>query len=104
MKRTAFRMKLKPGFKEEYRKRHDALWPEMKKLLKKAGISDYSIFLDEETGTLFAVQKQSGRGSSQDLGSEPIVRKWWDFMADIMETNPDKSPVSIPLEEVFYLP
>ena len=103
MQRVAFKMKLKPGCQEEYKKRHDAIWPELQGLLKNSGISDYSIFLDEETSTLFAVQKQSGDGSSQDLGALPIVQKWWAYMSDIMETNKDDSPVSIPLKEVFYL-
>ena len=95
-------MKLKPGHEAEYKRRHDALWPELKQLLKEAGVSDYAIYLDEETHTLFAVQKQSG-ASSQDLGSTAIVQKWWAYMADIMDTNPDNSPVSVPLKEVFYL-
>ena len=103
MQRVAFKMKLKPGFKDEYKKRHDEIWPELKQMLRDAGISDYSIFLDDETNTLFAVQKQSGDSSSQDLGTLPIVQKWWAYMADIMETNPDNSPVTIPLDEVFYL-
>lgn len=103
MDRFAFKMKLKPGCKEDYKQRHNEIWPELKKTLKEAGICDYSIFLDEETNTLFAVQKQSGPASSQDLGSTEIVQKWWATMADIMETNPDCSPISIPLEEVFYL-
>ena len=104
MGRVAFKMKLNPGCVEEYRKRHDALWPELKELLKEQGISDYSIFFDEETHTLFAVQSVSGDGGSQDLGQNPVVQKWWAYMADIMATNPDNSPVSIPLTEVFYLP
>jgi L-rhamnose mutarotase len=104
MKRVAFKMKLKPGFRDEYRKRHDALWSELKALLKSQGISDYSIFYDAETDILFGVQNVEGEASSQDLGTKAIVRNWWAFMADIMETNPDKSPVTIPLEEVFYLP
>lgn len=103
MDRIAFKMKLKPGCAQTYKERHDAIWPELKKLLKDAGISDYSIFLDEATDTLFAVQKQTGQGSSQDLGNLPIVQKWWEYMADIMETHHDNSPVSIPLKEVFYL-
>jgi len=103
MKRFGFKMKLKPGFKEEYRKRHEKIWPELKKLIKKSGVSDYSIFLDEETNILFACQKQSGEKSSQDLGSNPVVQKWWAYMADIMETNPDNSPVTISLEEIFYM-
>ncbi len=103
MTRTAFKMKLNPGKKEEYIKRHNEIWPELKKLLHETGVSEYSIFLDEETNTLFAFQKLSGGQSSQDLSKNPIVQKWWAFMADIMETNSDNSPVSIPLDEVFYM-
>ena len=102
-KKFAFKMKLYPGFKEEYRKRHNEIWPELAKLLKNEGICNYSIFLDEETNTLFAYQEQSGTSSSQDLGQTEIVKKWWKYMADIMETNPDNSPISIPLEQVFYM-
>ena len=102
MKTVAFKMKLNPGQVEEYKKRHDEIWPELQKLLKENGISDYSIFLDEETNILFAVQKQDGR-SSQDLGATDIVKKWWAYMADIMDTNPDNSPISIPLKEVFRM-
>lgn len=103
MRRYAFTMQLKPGCAVEYKKRHDAIWPELAKLLRDAGVSDYSIYLDEKTGTLFAVQKLSSGSGSQDLGSNPVVRRWWAYMADIMETNPDSSPVSVPLAEVFRL-
>jgi len=103
MKRVAFKMYLNEGQKAEYIKRHDEIWPELKKLLKDAGISEYSIFLDEETNTLFAFQKVSGDGGSQDLGKTEIVQKWWKFMADIMKSNPDNSPVTVPLDEVFYM-
>ena len=96
-------MKLNPGFKEEYKKRHDEIWPEMVKLLKNEGIANFSIFFDEETNTLFAYQEKKGNSSSQDLGNTEIVKRWWKYMADIMETNPDNSPVSIPLEQVFYM-
>jgi len=103
MARVAFKMKLKAGCEKEYKKRHDAIWPELKELLVGSGISDYSIFLDPETNILFAVQKQDGDVSSQDLGSNPIIQKWWKYMADIMETNDDSSPVTVQLTEVFYL-
>ncbi|WP_300022450.1 L-rhamnose mutarotase [uncultured Maribacter sp.] len=103
MKRLSFKMKLKAGAKEEYSKRHNEIWPELKELLKKAGVSEYSIFLDEDTNTLFAFQKVSGDGGSQDLSQNPIVKKWWAFMADIMEINDDNSPISKPLDEVFYM-
>jgi L-rhamnose mutarotase len=73
------------------------------KLLKDEGIGNYSIFLDEETNTLFAYQEQSGENSSQDLGNTEIVKKWWKYMSDVMETNPDNSPVTIPLEQVFFM-
>lgn len=103
MERIAFKMKLKDNQKDIYKKRHDELWPDLKSLLEASGISEYSIFLDEETNTLFAFQKVTGENSSQDLANNIIVKKWWDYMADIMVVNPDNSPVSIPLEEVFYL-
>ncbi|SHF32962.1 L-rhamnose mutarotase [Mariniphaga anaerophila] len=103
MERVAFKMHLNQGQKEEYKKRHDQIWPELKKLLKESGVSEYSIFLDEETNTLFAFQKVSGEGGSQDLGQTEIVKKWWKFMSDIMKTNPDNSPVTIPLEELFFM-
>ena len=104
MNRLAFKMKLQAGQKVAYIKRHNEIWMELVTLLKDAGVSEYSIFLDEEIDTLFAFQKVSGEGGSQDLSQNSIVKKWWDFMGDIMEVNPDNSPISIPLEEVFYMP
>ena len=103
MKRQAFKMKLLPGMKAEYKKRHDEIWPDLKRLLSEAGVQDYSIFLDEETDTLFAVQKQAGVSGSQDLGKTELVKRWWAYMADVMQTNPDSSPISIPLVEVFHM-
>ncbi len=103
MKTIAFKMLLNEGQKQEYKKRHDEIWPELESLLKQTGISDYSIFLDEETNILFAVQKVSDSGDTKDLANEPIIKKWWDHMADIMKVNPDNSPVVKELERVFYM-
>ncbi|MFV0520913.1 MAG: L-rhamnose mutarotase [Mangrovibacterium sp.] len=103
MKRQAFKMYLKPGCEAEYEKRHREIWPELRQLLKDIGIYDYSIFWDRETNLLIGCQKVDGNESSQDLGNNPIVQKWWEYMADIMETNQDFSPISIPLDEVFYM-
>ena len=103
MRKEAFKMYLKPGFEAEYEKRHNEIWPELKKLLKEAGVSDYTIFFDKETNILFACQLVDGDSSSQDLGENEIVKRWWKYMADIMETNDDNSPVSIPLKKVFHL-
>ena len=102
--RIAFKMQLREGFKEEYKRRHDALWPELKGLLKTTGISEYSIFLDENTYSLFGVMKVKDPTALDDLPAHPVMKKWWAYMKDIMETNDDNSPVSIPLKEVFYLP
>ena len=104
MHRIAFKMQLFKGFEAEYKKRHDNLWSELEHLLKESGISDYSIFLDETTNSLFGVMKAEDPSKLNDLPSNPVMQKWWKHMADIMETNPDHSPVQIPLEEVFYLP
>lgn len=93
MIRKAFKMKLKPGFEEEYKKRHDEIWPELKSALEDAGIYDYAIFLDKETLTLFAVHKLKEGHTSEQLPKLPVMKKWWDYMSDIMDVNPDNSPV-----------
>jgi L-rhamnose mutarotase len=103
MKRMAFKMKLKPGAAAEYQRRHDELWPELAAELRAAGISDYSIFLDEATLTLFAVQKLEDGNTADALPQSPLVRKWWDAMAPLMEVEPDNAPVCLPLKEVFHL-
>ena len=104
MERVAFKMKLFKGFEEEYKKRHDVLWPELETLLKETGVEDYSIFLDEETNILFGVLKIEKKIKLDELPKHPVMKKWWAYMKDIMESNPDNSPVSIPLKEFFYLP
>lgn len=103
MRREAFKMYLKPGCEEEYKKRHAQLWPEMKKMLAEQGVRNYSIFWDKETNMLFGYQEVEGDGGSQDCGENPICKKWWEFMDDIMATHPDHSPISVPLIERFHL-
>ena len=103
MTRNAFKMKLKPGCVEEYKRRHDLIWPELAAELRAAGISDYAIFLDEETLTLFAVQKLGENHRAADLPENAVVRKWWAHMAPLMEVHPDNAPVCQPLRELFYL-
>ena len=104
MTRVAFKMQLFKGFEAEYKKRHDALWPELEQLLKTTGISEYSIFLDESTNSLFGFLKVTDPANLDNLPAQPVMQKWWAYMGDIMESNPDNSPVSVPLQEVFYLP
>jgi L-rhamnose mutarotase len=103
VEKYAFRMKLHPGREEEYRRRHDAIWPELAALLREAGVSDYSIHLDRETGTLFGVLWRRDDHGMDALPEHPVMRRWWEHMADIMETNADRSPVAVPLETVFHL-
>jgi L-rhamnose mutarotase len=104
MKQVAFEMKLNPGKELEYKKRHDEIWPELVTLLKTTGISDYSIFLNESTGSLFGVLNINDELALDELPKQPIMQKWWAYMKDIMLTHPNNSPVSIPLTPVFYLP
>jgi L-rhamnose mutarotase len=103
MHRMAFKMKLFKGKEAEYKKRHDEIWPEIKSLLKQAGIEDYSIFLDEETNVLFGILKIEDPMKLDELPDHPVMKKWWGYMKDIMETNEDGSPVSVRMSEVFYL-
>jgi L-rhamnose mutarotase len=103
MQKFAFRMKLNPGMEAEYRRRHDEIWPELVDLLKAAGVSDYSIHLDRETGVLFGVLWRTDDHRMEDLPGHPVMQRWWAHMADIMETKPDNEPVSVPLATVFHM-
>ncbi|WP_404404750.1 L-rhamnose mutarotase [Pelagibacterium halotolerans] len=101
--RIAFRMTLNPGQAVEYERRHDEIWPELAEMLKDAGVSDYSIWLDPETNHLFATLIRSDDHKMDALPDTEIVKRWWAMMADIMETNPDNSPVQVDLKRVFQL-
>ena len=103
MQRIAFKMKLFDGYEQEYKKRHDEIWDEMKSLLKNAGINNFSIFLDEETNLLFGYLLIEDPSKLDELPKDPVQKKWWAWMKDIMESNPDNSPVQKRLREVFFL-
>ena len=103
MEQIAFVMHVLPGQEHEYQRRHDAIWPELAALLRDSGIRDYSIFLDQESHTLFAVLRRAPGHRMAELAQEPIMRRWWDYMADIMEVEADGSPCVRPLTRVFYL-
>jgi L-rhamnose mutarotase len=104
MEKFAFKMKMRAGCKEVYIQRHNEIWPELAELLKQAGITDYSIHLDEETNTLFGVLWRKPDHTMDDLPAHPVMKKWWAYMADIMETHADNEPVSVVLTPVFYMP
>ncbi len=104
MEKYAFKMYLNPCAKDEYIKRHDEIWPELVTLLKKAGISDYSIYLDEETNILFGVLWHTDDHKMDGLSAHEVMKKWWAYMADIMETRDDNEPVAVPLTPVFHMP
>lgn len=102
--RITFAMRLNPGMAAEYRRRHDAIWPELVALLKDAGVSDYRIDLDPETSTLYATLVRRPDHAMDALPQSPVMRRWWAMMGDIMATNPDGSPVVVPLEPMFHMP
>lgn len=102
MERHAFKMVLNPGAAEEYRRRHDALWPELSALLVAAGVRNYSIHLDPDTNILFAYLERRRDHAMGALPDAPVMRRWWDHMKDIMRANPDGSPVATPLSEMFH--
>lgn len=104
MEKIAFRMTLHKGKLDEYRKRHDEIWPELAALLKDAGVVDYSIHYDPETRHLFGVLWRGEDHGMNALPENPVMQRWWAYMADIMETNADGSPAAIDLETVFHLP
>jgi L-rhamnose mutarotase len=103
MKRVAFKMFLKPGFANEYKRRHDLIWPEMQQLLISDGIEEYYIFLDEQTNELFAFLKKKVNPGADSRSNIEVLKKWWAYMKDIMNTNEDNSPLKTDLLEVFSL-
>ncbi|MGI4735409.1 MAG: L-rhamnose mutarotase [Janthinobacterium lividum] len=102
MQELAFTMQLKPGVATEYQRRHDEIWPALTEALHAAGIRDYSIFLDPASGRLFGVQKLLPGHTAAALPGLPVMQRWWAYMADLMETNPDNSPVVVALARVFH--
>ena len=103
MEKIAFRMFLNPGQSAEYQRRHDAIWPELVALLREAGISDYSIYLDAEHHVLFAVLQRAAGHTMDSLPQHPVMQRWWAHMGDIMRSNPDGSPVVQALPCLFHL-
>ena len=101
--RIAFKMKLFEGSLEEYKKRHNPIWPELEKVLKDHGIISYSIYLDKDTNDLFGYAEIEDQKKWDDVANTDICKKWWDYMAPLMEVNEDKSPVSKDLLEVFHI-
>jgi L-rhamnose mutarotase len=104
MQRYAFKMFLNPGCAEEYKRRHDEIWPELAALLRESGISNYSIHLDPDTNVLFAYLERRDDHTMDELPRHGIMRRWWDHMKDIMAADPDGAPVATPLVEMFHLP
>lgn len=104
MEKYAFKMRLNPGCRAEYQKRHDQIWPELVMLLRDAGVSDYSIYLDEDTDILFGVLWRDDGHKMDALPNHEIMQKWWTHMSDIMETHPNNEPVAVPLLPVFQMP
>ena len=103
MQRYAFKMLLNPGQRHEYKKRHDEIWPELSALLHASGVRNYSIFLDEKTNILFAYLERPENHTMDRLPDHPVMRRWWDYMKDLMATDPTGAPIAQPLNEVFHL-
>ena len=97
-------MKLIPGNTDEYKRRHDAIWPELSMVLKTYGVHNYSISLSEDTNQLFAYAEIDSEEQWGSIANTTICKKWWLYMSDIMETNDNYSPMSTELTEMFYLP
>ena len=101
--RKSFKMKLYKGQEKEYVKRHNELWPEMKDMIHEYGGKNYSIFLDRDTNVLYGYIEIENEKLWAETAETDICKKWWKYMADIMDTNPDNSPLSIDLLPVFHL-
>ena len=96
-------MSLKPGYQDAYKERHNPIWSDLQDVLKRHGARNYSIFLDRRTDKLFAYVEVESEERWQKIAETEACRRWWDFMKEVMLTNPDSSPVAVDLEEVFHL-
>lgn len=103
MEQIAFLMRLKAGHEQEYQKRHSEIWPELSAALTAVGIRDYSIFLNPANGDLFAVLRLLPDNRRETLPSLPIMRRWWDYMADLMEVDANNKPIERPLIRIFHM-
>ena len=103
MIRKSFVMSVKPGLELEYEKRHNPIWPELEAVLKAQGVLSYSIFLDPVTRQLFAYAEIEDEARWNAIAQTPVCRRWWAYMKEIMSANPDDSPVSRELREVFHI-
>ena len=103
MQKIAFCMQLNPGAAEEYKARHDALWPDLRDALYQAGVRDYSIHLEPATGRLFATLWRSDDHRMDDLPTLSVMKRWWAHMADLMQTDATGAPIQTPLEPMFHL-
>ena len=103
MIRKAFVMSVHPGLEVEYRHRHQPIWPELEQVLKAHGVHNYSIFLHPETRQLFGYAEIEAEAQWAAIAQTEVCRRWWAHMRDMMPCNPDNSPVSLGLDEVFHL-
>ena len=103
MIRKAFTMRVNPDKHEEYETRHNPIWPELESTIKSHGVHSYSIFLDPETSQLFAYAEIEDEAQWNAIAQTDACQRWWAYMRDIMPSNPDNSPISVPLREVFHL-
>ncbi len=101
--RIAFKMALNKDMQDEYEKRHNPIWKELEDTLKDHGVISYSIFLDKETNELFACAQIKSKEQWEQIAQTDICKKWWEYMSPLMPTNPDKSPKTIELREVFHI-
>jgi L-rhamnose mutarotase len=103
MIRKAFVMQVNPDRHAEYERRHNPIWPELAATLKSHGAHNYSIFLDRATNRLFAYVEIEDEARWNSIAQTAICKKWWAHMREIMPSNPDNSPISKELDQVFHL-
>ncbi len=103
MIRKAFLMSVNPGQATEYERRHRPIPAALAAVLKAHGVHNYSIFLHPETRQLFGYAEIEDEARWAAIAQTPECQRWWKFMGDIMPANPDSSPVTSDLREVFHL-
>jgi L-rhamnose mutarotase len=101
--RKAFVMSVNPGMEAEYTRRHNPIWPELERVLRAFGVSNYSIFLHPDTQQLFAYVEFESESQWDAIAKTPECQRWWRYMAELMPHGGDGAPLAVGLREVFHL-
>jgi L-rhamnose mutarotase len=103
LERTCFTFTIKPGTEDEYKRRHDEIWPEMVSALRESGISNYSLFRRGLEVIAYAECEPDAATAFAKMGATDVDRRWSEWFEEVLERRfgDDGEAMSVP--EVWHL-